>query len=170
MPNPKDRPAAPNARPTPPLPAGCPISNRNTTAFKIRRNSHKTQYIAFSNRNISPALAISFSSPIPPPTAPPVPLFSVFTFSISRHFYSEHINSRNQVNSMKTNAERVFYLEHLNTLGNVSSQNPPSSFSSLTFPVSVSCDFSPSAISNRQWLARLETMSNPYKTKAGDEF
>ena len=150
MPNAADRPAAPKARPTPPLPAGCPISNRNTTAFKIPRNSHKTHHIAFSNRNISPAVAINFSSPIPPPAAPPVPLFSVFTFSISRHFYSEHINSRNQVNSMKTNAERVFYLEHLSTLDSVSAQNPPTNFSRLTFPVSISCDFSSPAISNRQ--------------------
>ena len=146
----KDRPASPNARPTPPVPAGCPISNRNTTAFKIRRNSHKTRHIAFPNRNISPAVATTFLRPIPPPTAPPVPLFSVFAFSISRHFYSEHINSRNQVNSMKTNAERVFYLEHLGTLDIVSSQNPPGNFSRFTFPVSISCDFSSPAISNRQ--------------------
>jgi hypothetical protein len=166
----KDRPISPNSRPTPPVPTARPISNRNTTAFKIRRNSHKTQHITFSNRNISPAVAISFSSPIPSPTAPPVPLFSVFTLSISRHFYSEHINSRNQGNSMKTNAERVFYLEHLNTLGNAGSQNPPGNFSSFTFPVSVSCDVSSSTISNRQWLARLETRSNLYKTKAGDGF
>src|SRR6202041_821045 len=146
----KDRPAAPNARPTLPVPASCPISNRNTNAFKIPRNSHKTHHIAFSNRNISPAVAINFSSPIPPPAAPPVPRFSVLAFSISRHFYSEHINSRNQVNSMKTNAERVFYLEHLNTLGNVSSQNPPGNFSNFSFLVSISCDFSSPAISNRQ--------------------
>src|ERR1700727_272720 len=166
MPNAKDRPASYNSRPAPPLPAGCPISNRNTTAFKIPRNSHKTQHLTFSNRNISPAVAIIFSSPIPPLPAPSVPLFSVFTFSISRHFYSEHINSRNQANSMKTNAERIFYLEHLDTLGNVSLQNPPGNFSNLTFPVSGFCDFSSSSISNRQWLARLETMSNPYKTRA----
>ena len=146
----KDRPASPNARPTPPVPAGCPVSNRNTTAFKIRRNSHKTHHITFSNRNISPAVAISFSSPIPPPTAPSVPLFSICTFPLSRHFYSEHINSRNQVNSMKTNAERIFYPGHLNTLRSVSSQNPPGNFSTFTFPVSISCDFSSSAISNRQ--------------------
>ena len=71
---------------------------------------------------------------------------------------------------MKTNAERVFYLEHLDTLGNAGSQNPPGSFSRFTLLASVFCDFSSSAISNRQWLARLETMSNPYKTKAGDDF
>ena len=89
----------------------------------------------------------------PPARKAPVPHLILSRSSLAPrlgHFYSEHINSRNQVNTMKTNAERVFYLEHLNTLRNVSSQNPPGNFSRFTFPVSVSVDFSSSVISNRQ--------------------
>jgi hypothetical protein len=34
------------------------ISNRNTPAFRIPRNSNKTKLILFSNRNITPGVAI----------------------------------------------------------------------------------------------------------------
>ena len=54
------------------------------------------------------------------------------------------INSRNRSNSMKTKLGHGFYLEHLSLL-----------------------DSPFSAISNRN-SPELETMSNPYKTKAGD--
>ena len=97
----------------------CPahrISNRNTTAFKIHRNSHKTQHITFSNRNITSTVAISFSSPIsprPPSSVSHFPSRSLSFAAISTPYTSR---SRNQLNSLKTNAGPDFYPGHLDTL------------------------------------------------------
>ena len=53
----------------------------------------------------------------PPARKAPVPHLSPSALSPRLgHFYSEHIKSRNQPNSMKTNAGPDFYLEHLDTL------------------------------------------------------
>jgi hypothetical protein len=41
------------------------------------------------------------------------------------HFYSVHVNSRNQSNSMKTKAGPNFYFEHLDTLGITNSPANP---------------------------------------------
>ena len=55
----------------------------------------------------------------PPARKAPVPHLILSPSSLSpllSHFYSEHVKSRNQPNSMKTNAGPDFYLEHLDTL------------------------------------------------------
>lgn len=46
------------ARPSPPY-----ISNRNTPAFEICRNSNKTHPILISSGNITPRVAVRFASP-----------------------------------------------------------------------------------------------------------
>ena len=92
------------------------ISNRNTPAFKIRCNCHKTQHITFSNRNITSGAAISFSSPIPSRSPSPVSHFPSSLVSFPAISTPYTIKSRNQPNSMKTNDGPDFYLEHLDTL------------------------------------------------------
>jgi hypothetical protein len=92
------------------------ISNRNTPAFKICRNSHTTQDITFSNRNITSGAAISFSSPIPSSSPSPVSHVPSSLVSFPAISTPYTIKSRNQPNSMKTNDGPDFYLEHLDTL------------------------------------------------------
>ena len=92
------------------------ISNRNTLAFKIRCNRHKTQHITFSNRNITSSVAINFSSPIPSRSPSPVSHFPSSLVSFPAISTPYTIKSRNQPNSMKTNDGPDFYLEHLDTL------------------------------------------------------
>jgi hypothetical protein len=129
------------------------ISNRNTTAFKIRRNHHKTQHITFSNRNNNPTVAINF------PSAAQSSLLSLRALSTP---YTSR--SRNQSNSMKTNAGPDFYPRHLDPLRTTNSPVNPQlepKFGALP-------NLPP--ISNRQRLRRLETMPNPLKTKARHDF
>jgi len=92
------------------------ISNRNTPAFKICRNSHTTQDMTFSNRNITSSAAISFSSPIPSCSPSPVSHVPSSLVSFPAISTPYTIKSRNQPNSMKTNDGPDFYLEHLDTL------------------------------------------------------
>src|SRR3984957_6852187 len=63
------------------------ISNRNTTAFKNSCNELKTQHITFSNRNISPRVAIRNSRPPKlvraPRCAPEFPHFRISVFRLT---------------------------------------------------------------------------------------